>query len=78
MTEIKKIYEKEIRGLNIKSAYIVQRAMNEYYIAFRKPNKKEEYQLHNYNEGLKTFMGLDTPARLLRYHFIRDIRIQML
>lgn len=78
MTEIKKIYEKEIRGLKCKTVYIVQRSMNEFYIAFRKPYKKEEYQLHNYNEELKTFMSLDTAARLLRYHCLRDIRIQML
>lgn len=78
MTVFKRIYEREITGLKVKTAYIVQTGMSEYYIAFRKPNKGEEFHLYNIDESLKTFMSLDTAARLLRHYFVRDIRVQML
>lgn len=78
MTVFKRIYEKEITGLKVKTAYIVQNGMSEYYIAFRKPNKGEEFHLYSVDDNLWTFMSLDTAARLLRHHFVRDIRVQML
>ena len=78
MTVFKRIYEREITGLKIKTAYIVQTGMSEYYIAFRKPNKGEEFHLYIADDSLRTFMSLDTAARLLRHYFVRDIRVQML
>lgn len=78
MTVFKRIYEREITGLKVKTAYIVQTGMSEYYIAFRKPNKGEEFHLYSVDDTLRTFMSLDTAARLLRHHFVRDIRVQML
>ena len=78
MKNIKWILEKEITSLKCKTAYIVQRGMSEYYIAFRMRNKKEEYQVYTAEANLRTFMSLDSAARLLRHYSVRDIRIQML
>lgn len=78
VTVFKRIYEREITGLKVKTAYIVQTGMSEYYIAFRKPNKGEEFHLYTADDSLRTFMSLDTAARLLRHYFVRDIRVQML
>lgn len=62
----------------MKTGYIVQKGMSEYYIAFRKPNKSEEFQLCSVTDDLRTFMSLETAVRLLRHYSIRDIRLQLL
>lgn len=69
----------EVRKRKLNKAFIIQSGMSQYYVAlFFYRDRKRYVVCDSVITQPRTFMSLDTAARFLRQHYVRDIRVQML
>lgn len=69
----------EVRKRKPNKAFIVQSGMSQYYIALFFYRDRKRYVIcDSVLSQPRTFMSIDTAARFLRQHYVRDVRLQML
>lgn len=68
----------EFKDHKIRTAFIIQCGMNEYYIALFIFRDRKRYVVYNTADFKpRTFMSIDTAARFLRQNYVRKIEVIM-
>lgn len=69
----------EVRKRKLNKGFIVQSGMSQYYVVLFFYRDRTRYVVcDTLLSQPRTFMSIDTAARFLRQHYVRDVRLQML